>query len=330
MKGLISLKGIEVLERNKNQEDEFFNRLIVDNQLTNADAKRKLNSLQRKYRQFNADHIQGVFINHLYDVCSAYVANKKVSWNNLYQTLFDDAHSSHRSACNYVFMNAGHRTESELAQFNDRERVKGKWVSKGTVNLDDVVNKPSVPVSVPVNNTKMDDNLSERMLEALRIAKDNLRIDTYKFILSVLTNGEEKVKEIYGLNDRTFNQRMKRTIGLIDKNYSKWQTLIKSKEEIMLNRQLNLLNRLFALEDNNEKFIEFIWHHRNETPFIEAMADNIYADDAEFAFKCFEERSLQRCHYLVIDALIKRKSEIERMIEKKKDRQINNTKKKLA
>lgn len=253
------------------------------------------NKLKNKFK--NVDDAKGIIVSNMFAAIEIYERN---------HDLMNDEYIKIEK---YVFQKAWQiSNDAELERLGKKRIGKKKELRQVRLEYNDMLSNEYKDV---VETVDVKDVISEKDL-AIKMIEGRLRSEQEMFIKSVLKLGVEQTKRNLGLNSKSFNNRLNRTIKTIQKKRDKYEVV--SARANKLNNRLELINcvvEVLECEDSNEISIykTLLDLHDSKLKYLFSKAFN--GIDKEIAIQAFKENSGRQYAYRLVNALYAEKDKIE-------------------
>lgn len=268
---------------------------IIEQMLKSKWANIYANKLRNKFR--NVTDAKGVIVSNMFIAIEIYERNHDLD-NDEYLKIEK-----------YVFQKAWQLSnDAELERLGKKRIGKKKELRQVRLEYNDMLSNEYKDV---VETVDVKDVISEKDL-AIKMIEGRLRSEQEMFIKSVLKLGVEQTKRNLGLNSKSFNNRLNRTIKTIQKKRDKYEVV--SARANKLNNRLELINcvvEVLECEDSNEISIykTLLDLHDSKLKYLFSKAFN--GIDKEIAIQAFKENSGRQYAYRLVNALYAEKDKIE-------------------
>ena len=268
---------------------------LIETMLQSKWADIYANKLRNKFR--NVDDAKGVITSNMFLALEIYDRNHDIE-NDEYLKIEK-----------YVFQKAWQiSNDAELERLGKKRIGKKKELRQVRLEYNDMLSNEYKDV---VETVDVKDVISEKDL-AIKMIEGRLRSEQEMFIKSVLKLGVEQTKRNLGLNSKSFNNRLNRTIKTIQKKRDKYEVV--SARANKLNNRLELINcvvEVLECEDSNEISIykTLLDLHDSKLKYLFSKAFN--GIDKEIAIQAFKENSGRQYAYRLVNALYAEKDKIE-------------------
>ena len=268
---------------------------IIEQMLKSKWADIYANKLRNKFR--NVMDAKGIITSNMFTAIEVYDRNHDLE-NDEYIKIEK-----------YVFQKAWQiSNDAELERLGKKRIGKKKELRQVRLEYNDMLSNEYKDV---VETVDVKDVISEKDL-AIKMIEGRLRSEQEMFIKSVLKLGVEQTKRNLGLNSKSFNNRLNRTIKTIQKKRDKYEVV--SARANKLNNRLELINcvvEVLECEDSNEISIykTLLDLHDSKLKYLFSKAFN--GIDKEIAIQAFKENSGRQYAYRLVNALYAEKDKIE-------------------
>ncbi|MED1082829.1 hypothetical protein P4T86_22430 [Bacillus licheniformis] len=263
-------------------------------------------SLTNKYRTGKFDdnfrYYKSMLVSHIFTNAESFMRNRLVTPSECLEVLHNPKHKMHKNMVNYIYLNAFHLAEDEIATENGKVRTgRGKnrsWEDNPIHYNSEALSDQSEPLEAhyaPTDNKKK---------EALEIASKYFRADTAAFIKDVFEMSEEEVKEKYDYETKDLNRRISNIEKQADRIRPRYDHLLSTEYEEQLKESLETVEKLIECASlDDAAFMESIYDHKDVEPVSTIISDVVPSDEVSTFLTDCQNAFLNPNIYEVLNAL---------------------------
>lgn len=267
----------------------------------------------------NFKYYKQMLVSHIFTNTESFMRNRLVTPDECLDVLHNPKHKMHRNMVNYIYLNAFHLAEEEIAVENGKVRTgRGRnrsWEDNPISYNSESVSDQSEPLEVhytPADNKKK---------EALEIASKYFRADTATFIKDVFEKDVEEVKEKYEYETKDLNRRISNIEKQADRIRSRYDHLLSTEYEEQLKKSLDTVETLlkYAEQDDTE-FMEALYEHRDIEPISTILSDVVPSDELSTFLSDCQNAFLNPNIYEVLNALYTQEEILQDSLQQERDK----------
>ncbi|PAD94377.1 hypothetical protein [Terribacillus saccharophilus] len=289
--------------------------MIMTRIIEHAAADMYRRALARKYPSYDVSYLNGLYTSSLFDLTQRFIKNKKTPISDLDEILANSSHELHRYCRNYIYLNAFYETESQIAIDSGKVRSgRGKersWTDSPTIytdNLEIYENEIARNVQEIENELAAAADYGLNKSFAYMLLEQYIRADVADFVRSCFTHTDDELKEIYNYDTRRLNQRINNVIKAIRKSLPKYEYLIQSKSEMLLQQERKYIKSFFDLVDQESDLFRKLFNDADRLSDI--ISDNVSGQDLPYFLEDMQLGERHPAVYYVIAGLIQKENQV--------------------